>query len=51
MVERVDAPVHRLLVVIDEQFHAALGRHAVAQFVHFLKFPRRINVQQREWRR
>ena len=51
MVERVDTSVHRLLIAIDQQFHATFLCHAVAQFIHFLKLPRSIYMQQREGRR
>jgi hypothetical protein len=50
VIERIDAAIHRFLIVIDEQFHARFLRHAVAQLVHFLKFPGGIDVQQREGR-
>jgi hypothetical protein len=51
MVERVDPARLRLGVLVDDQFHTALGRHAVAKFVHRPKLPRRIDVQQRKRRR
>src|SRR3546814_6728091 len=52
MVERIDPARLGLGVLIDEQFHAALARHPVAQFVHRLELPRRVDMEQRErrWR-
>jgi hypothetical protein len=52
MVERVDAPRHRVRVLVHEQLHADLGGHPVAELVHRLELPRRVDVQQRErWHR
>jgi hypothetical protein len=50
VIERVDAAIHRFLIVIDEQLHAAFLRHPVAQLVHVLKLPGRIDMQQRKGR-
>ena len=38
-------------LLVDQQLHAALGRHAVAELVHRLELPGRVDVQQRERRR
>jgi hypothetical protein len=51
MIERVDRPLQSFGIVVDEKIHPALARHAVAQFVHGLKLPGRIDVQQWERRR
>ena len=51
MVERVDPAFFGFGILIDDELHAALARHAVAQFVHRLEFPRRVDMKQRERRR
>jgi len=51
VLERIDAFLLRFRVVIDEQIHARHLGHLVAQFVHRLELPRRINVEQRKRRR
>ena len=51
VVEWVDPALFGFGVLIDEQFHAGRLRHGIAQLVHFLKLPRRIDVQQGERRR
>ena len=51
MVKRIDIAFFRLRVLIDEQFHASLFRHLVAQIIHRLELPCRIDMHQRKWRR
>jgi hypothetical protein len=51
MVERVDPAFLSLRVLVDQQFHAAFARHAIAQLVHRLELPGRVDMQQRERRR
>src|SRR3546814_3993477 len=41
MVEGIDPARLRLGVLVDDEVHAAFGRHAVAQLVHRLELPRR----------
>ena len=50
VVEGVDAPRHALGVLVHEQLHADLGGHPVAELVHRLELPGRVDVQQRERR-
>lgn len=50
VVERVDVFLNCFGVGVNKQLHAAFTRHEVAKQVHLLKFPARINVQQRERR-
>ncbi|KEY99645.1 hypothetical protein AI27_02155 [Sphingomonas sp. BHC-A] len=50
VVERVDAAFLRFGIPVDQQFHARLPRHAVAQVVHRPEFPGGVDMQQREGR-
>ncbi len=51
MVERVDAGRHAIGIDVDDQVHAGLGGHAIAEGVHVTKLPGRIDMHQREGRR
>ena len=51
MVEGIDAPLLGLGILVDQQLHPAFARHPVAQLIHRLKFPGRVDMQQREGRR
>ncbi len=51
VIERVDPARGGLGVLVHEQFHFTLDRHPISQAVHFLEFPGRIHVEQREGRR
>jgi len=51
MIERIDPAFQRLRVLINEQLHARLLRHPVAQGIHVLELPGRVDVEQREGRR
>ncbi len=50
MVERVDAPLDAIGVLVHEQLHADFLGHLVAELVHGPELPRRVHVQQRERR-
>ena len=51
VVERVDAELDALGVLVHEQVDAQLGGHAaVAELVHLLELPRGVDVQQRKRR-
>ena len=50
-VERVDAAREPVLVHVHEQVEVVLGDHALAEAVHVLELPRRVDVQERERRR
>ena len=51
MVERIDAAFLGFRVLVHQQLHPAFFGHPVAQGIHVLEFPGRIDVQQREGRR
>lgn len=51
MVERVDALRGGVGVLIDDQLHPRIARGLVAQLVHLLEFPGRVDMHQGEGRR
>ena len=50
VVERVDAALDGVGVLVDQQVHPDLVGHLVAELVHRLELPRRVDVEQRERR-
>ena len=51
MIEWIDVARDRVGIFMDQQFHAAFLRHAVAQLVHGLELPGRIDMEQGKRRR
>lgn len=50
MIEWVDTKAHALGVLVHQQFSIGLFDHPSAEFIHRLKLPGRVNVQQWEWK-
>jgi hypothetical protein len=50
VIERVDPARQRLGIAVDQQFHSRRRRRPLAQFVHRLELPSRIDMEQRERR-
>ena len=51
VVERIDPPFDTFRILMNEELHAALPRHAIPHFVHGSKFPRGVDMEEREGRR
>ena len=50
MIERVDALLDTLRILVHQQVHANAVRHAITELIHLMELPCGVNVQQRKRR-